>query len=739
MRRTLAQMLGEEDAGAAGGGSAVAGNASFNPREAPSMVARFFRVAPRSLSAVADDIGAPAAGPSRRSHQPSGLIPRPLSAVVGAGQADVSVESLRAPPFSFREPPLPVGPPLSESFPSMGSTGPSLPSCLGASGSAPQVASLCFEEARAAPTRPRPLPSAWADATGTPPLRAPHPASAPPQQTFSTPPSFPPPAPALQAARPVGQHSQSAPVTAPAGAPAPRYVIMPSRAELITGFRVPPPSPLGERLRARIATRTRRRFMSSAAENAYDLRRRALHVAGLLPDAAITRVLDAGLSGSAAEIPAAQRVPAAAKAISQSAGRSGESLQSKLACMAKLADFAAVGGFGSFRPLLIFDSVVSPSVISEYLTWERARGFVQGSVGTAKSALADLRFCASHLGLLAVGLDSDVVAAAAADSVDHDADPEPTRHAGSVPLRLQAGREALANSRQGRGPADHSEVIWVWVCCRIIAFVFGLRKAEMRSARIIGESDSRVIAISFFPKGDVSKSRIKAYRWAFGVLGPFLWWPRFLKAMGKSSTLTPGFDTGSVLRATRLSGSIAPKGTRAAVDLLTIPSYGISAEAVKSLDITEHSDHGSLNDVIRSLGATCALDVVQDCLVAGHWLGASSARGAAGSSSRASRSKGGSNTHAAANEAVMVARYGADAPRLEGPSVVWRALAPAFYAIREQNLSWAAIPSSDGWSAARKFALSFAESGQQWRIPSEPPFGDPAGSPFPPPAESSVP
>ena len=45
------------------------------------------------------------------------------------------------------------------------------------------------------------------------------------------------------------------------------------------------------------------------------------------------------------------------------------------------------------------------------------------------------------------------------------------------------------------------------------------------------------------------------------------------------------------------------KGSTAAVDFLSMPYYGISLEQVAQLDLSEHSDHGTLNNGICSYAA----------------------------------------------------------------------------------------------------------------------------------------
>ena len=130
-----------------------------------------------------------------------------------------------------------------------------------------------------------------------------------------------------------------------------------------------------------------------------------------------------------------------------------------------------------------------------------------------------------------------------------------TTHAGSICLRLQAGREAFANARDGRGPSG-AAVAWLYMCGRIIAFLFGLRSKELRSARLTPAAEHRQIHLTFHPEGDPKAPRVAASRWAFGVLGVFQWWPRYYRAMSGQPSLTPGVDVGyqRILSATRRTG-----------------------------------------------------------------------------------------------------------------------------------------------------------------------------------------
>ena len=75
---------------------------------------------------------------------------------------------------------------------------------------------------------------------------------------------------------------------------------------------------------------------------------------------------------------------------------------------------------------------------------------------------------------------ADISAGVAAGTADG---PPAASGAGTIPLRLQAGRESAANALGGAGPEGLSEPRHTWLCITIIAFVFGLRAGERRSAR----------------------------------------------------------------------------------------------------------------------------------------------------------------------------------------------------------------------------------------------------------------
>ena len=417
----------------------------------------------------------------------------------------------------------------------------------------------------------------------------------------------------------------------------------------------------------------------------------------------------------------------AATAISRNAGLDGASLQGKFAVLANFADFAAAGT--DHHPVDIFAITVSPSLAASYLDWERARGFVEGCVNPAKAALTALRYARDHLGLDAPDLESDIVVSSATQSVEEGEEAPTPNHKGTVPLRLQASREAFANERDGLGPEGCTPVLLSWMCARIIAFIFGLRGKELRSARLVSSrcTPSRIV-LSFHPKGQAAAPRVVAHRWAFGVLGPFAWWPSYLTDHGDLASILRGFRHHPVTnREAAFTGSLPAQSTSAiAVAVNLVPGYGISQEAHTELDLSEHSDHGSLNDVIRSFGTPLGFDVSSDTLVAGHWLGVAPTVGASGPSApRAQDKRAALAAKREARKLAMAAKYGNEAPEHEGPDVVWRVLRLAYFALRETGTDWRDLEPSSGWSFARTWARADSSAAPPVELPDDPPFPEP--------------
>ena len=483
---------------------------------------------------------------------------------------------------------------------------------------------------------------------------------------------------------------------------------------------------------------------SHATELASALAHRAKHVAGRLPPSAVARILDRRVKGSSSQVAPSSRLRLATDAIAESGGKDGSSLLPKLATLANFADFSAAGGFpdgesGPHTSVDIFSVEIGDALVAEYLRWERSRGYVEGSVGLAPQALTNLRFARDHLGLFAPDLTSDLVLSAAQMSVDHAAGEEvaQAKGAGSLPLRFVAGQEQLANSRDGRGPEGLSRPAFVWVCLRIITFIFGLRSKEVRSARLEpDEGDVRYIHLSFHPKGDPKKPRVRAWRWAFGVMGEFLWWPSVRAILLDLFTLEPNFQqpdkpcAGNVLTANRLvgGGGLAPQGSDAWLLVASIPYFGLTLGQMKELGITKHSAHGTLSDVIGVFGGELSFDIVLDALAAGHWIASSGSTGAGGggrSVDEAGRRAATGSRAAMASAASMPNRYRngehRGTPRVEGPRVVWSVLSIPFYFISETGILLEDIDPLGGWSLARTWALA----NKGFVYPSEPPFSSP--------------
>ena len=515
-----------------------------------------------------------------------------------------------------------------------------------------------------------------------------------------------------------------------------------NRSRLLSEYFLPPVSQLGRLLRGRCPNRAR--TSSAAATHAQSLSsglaHRASHVASHLPPSAIGRILDRKSRGSSGQVGQSSRLRLATDAIKESGGKDGSSLLPKMTTLANFADFAAAGGFPDEHgnphfPVDIFSVQIGDALVAEYLRWERARGYKEGSKGLAVQALTNLRFARDHLGLDAPDLTSDLVSAAAQPSVDYEAGEEVPRAKGSgtIPLRLVAGQEQLANTRNGRGPEDLSLPAFIWVCLRIIALVFGLRGMEMRSARIEpDEEDIRYIKLSFHPKGEVQKPRIIAWRWAFGVMGEFLWWPAIRTILLGLSTLEPSFQqpgkpkvAGNVLKASRLAPGLAPPSSTAWLLVTTISPFGLSPEIQTELGIQKHSAHGTIADVIGVYGGELCFDVILDALASGHWIPSSGSTGAGGggrSTDDAGRRGATAARTAAAAAAQMPNRYRngehRGTPRVEGPRVIWSVLSLSFYSISESGLALGDIDPLQGWLSSQSWALAHKD----FAYPSEPLF-----------------
>lgn len=525
---------------------------------------------------------------------------------------------------------------------------------------------------------------------------------------------------------------------------------MASKAELVSIFFIPPRTALAARLTQRAARSRAPGHRSLAESQASDLRRRCEHVVSCLPDAAVNRICDGKVPGSHVHYAEDERRDRAVDSLAVSGGAAGESLTGHLTVLAALVDFAAAGGFKRRGGSDIFASgSIPPPLLGEFLAWERARGFVCGAVGAAPSALVSLRFLADHMGLPAPDLSSDVVTAHAKDSLDVGEVRPDSAASHCVPLRLVMGREAFAgdfvSSPRPAKAAGFHEPAWAWACSRIIAFKFGLRGKELRSARLVECPDSRIIRVSFHPKGDPKKPRIDAYRWACGVLGAFLWWPAYKALFISSETLLPKFQGGHLLLAESWARDqdghflICPNAqvSKAAMAVATMPDYGLPEDVAKELKIEQHSDHGSANAVQRSFGAELGFNVIADGLIAGHWMGstppsgadgADGARGGGRPSAAAARQQ-----HMAAREAAMPARYAdAEQRRDEGTSFDWRVLGLAHAAVIDLQLDWTTLDPRSGWSTVRTHAVEQAARGGSAANLGVPPFWvemGPAGTP----------
>ena len=439
----------------------------------------------------------------------------------------------------------------------------------------------------------------------------------------------------------------------------------------------------------------------------------------------IARILDGSREGSSRQVSAATRVAQVATALSAHAGADGRALRPKLATLARLVDFGWHGGFpdSPFTPVDATAVPLGAAMVADFLDLQRARGFVEGAVHAAPSALSDLKFLTSHMGLDINYSDlknSGSVLAAASPSIEPGAEvPEP-EHGGAIPLRLQAGREAAA--AQGYEHSDElTQAQWAYCCIACINWLFGLRGKECRSACLEAEDDMTFIKISFHPKGAAGKPRVTAWRRAFGVLGPFHWWPGFYELFRARRSLHPAIDTGSILTARSLRPGMAPSSNSIAKDLFRLPVFGISLAAVERLRLRGHSDHGTANDVIRLFGSALGFDVRADTLVAGHWRHGSSSGGAGGVGS-ISRERAAQLQREGNADARLLAMpgqvYGVDDTRRhEGSLLLFRVAYIAFRALMQSGVAWDAIDPDDGWHLALRQAMIAKYQGRLWPVP----------------------
>ena len=133
----------------------------------------------------------------------------------------------------------------------------------------------------------------------------------------------------------------------------------------------------------------------------------------------------------------------------------GRRQQPKLTTLARCIDFLAIpqdrGGPGFPN---IFLSPPDTIAIASYAKWEYDRGIATGAVSAAVSAVADLSFARAHFGFPFPDMKHASIRAWAIPAIPPGTTKKKTRHAGSIPLRLAAGREALANANSGHGPSS---------------------------------------------------------------------------------------------------------------------------------------------------------------------------------------------------------------------------------------------------------------------------------------------
>eukprot|EP00966_Prymnesium_polylepis_P334802 7390176-Prymnesium_polylepis.1 len=495
-----------------------------------------------------------------------------------------------------------------------------------------------------------------------------------------------------------------------------------------------PPTVWSEALKARAPRVPTAGVNDPVLIDALRLASRTRHVAESLPPDLLRRIVDGRCPGSSVQI-AADQWPSRVTAILAAGpgGKDGSNLRPKLVTLARFSEFAAA----HTPPVDIFACTVGPALVGEYVESERIRALREGKPSLPTSALSDLRFAALHFGFDAPDLRSDAATTVLPGTSGGDQVTEGGT-AGTIPLALQRGREACANECGGIGPSDMTHIAWLHVCARIIMFIFGLRGSEIRTAQLQSSGDERLIRIRFRPKGSGSAPWVVATRFAFGVLGPFDWWPHYRERMRDAASLLPDFDGPDVFRASRQRPGCLSSPNPVFLQIASHPVYGIPMEAVQRLGLRSHSDHGSLSDVVGTFGAACGYHVEHCQLVAGHWKGIAPSGGADGSRrDAAARRAAATRARADAQSVAMPARYGSGSghtmSRTEGPAAIWSILSLPYAFLRASSAPEgpALVPGED-WLAARRWALDSAF------VPTvDPPFPSPPFSTLVPVAQQA--
>ena len=514
------------------------------------------------------------------------------------------------------------------------------------------------------------------------------------------------------------------------GSAAPHEPLFPTLSQLRKTHFEPPISPLGASLRKRIPPAHSRVFATQELENECLIERRVIHVTSLLPEVAKRRIADGNVPGSASGLSISSIDNSVRASLKSAGGANGSGLTSKLTTLAQLADWARApqSEMGAYAE--IFSVTLPHAVIREFIRWQRTRGAVFGAVNAARDALKNLKFAAAHLGLDAPDLSSDALDGEAVPVVLEGG----TRGGGrrtkahAVPLRIQAGREAFALAyHQGRLP-DRTKaavgslaVVFSWVVSRILSFLFGLRKKELRSASLERDPDPRLICLSFHPKGDADQPRIMAWRYAFGVLGEFVWWPRYHASHVSLPCPLRRFNTGNLFTATDFAEGLPPQGTAAHVAVSTLEVYGVSADILRQLNVQAHSDHGTLDNVILCFGQQLGLDPQFDCLVAGHWRSKKSA-GSSSLSAAAVAAAESASRNLAASMSMPSTYADPGTHRTVGPSMIWRALLPVYFFFRDSGVAWYEVSVHEEWTPVRVHGLQHSSDAERQSLPF-PPFG----------------
>ena len=380
------------------------------------------------------------------------------------------------------------------------------------------------------------------------------------------------------------------------------------------------------------------------------------------------------------------------------------------------------------------DGELGLTVLTGFVEWRFAFGSRFGIKGAAQQALSDLAWLRTHAGLGASEEDlssSAMRAIAVPCAVRVPLEGAPLRQAGPVPLPVLVLWERSVASlavalQQPGGEASTGLARFVYGASALICLYASLRVSEGASATLDFQDEEwqTHVAGTFRPKGSKPGQPRAQFRfWAWGILGPWLWWPFFRAVMRHHVSLFPACGVSDVRRARDLQPTHAPRGwPRDQIQPLLAVLSGASVAALASLDVRGHSLHQTMTDVMTRVAADCAAFTFSlDALAHGNWAGA--------------------QAQGLAIPVLYTLSKGASRSRIGGTAAkraaVWRIVAVTAAAVREVSVD-ALVQSagsqlgagSRGWDLVAIWASAFVRSGGAFPLP-EPaePFPHPVWSP----------